>query len=72
MALDIVTEEKEENNTSQHVPAATVDIKIENLIISKTIGTGAEYYQNSCYITKCLYSMFIMRKTSSSRSPTHS
>ena len=42
MALDIVTEEKEETNTSQHEPAATEDIKIENLIISKTIGTGAE------------------------------
>ena len=43
MALDVLTEEKEENNTSQHKPAATEDIKIENLIISKTIGTGAEY-----------------------------
>ena len=40
MALDVVTEELEETKTSE--PASTEDIKIENLIILKTIGTGAE------------------------------
>ena len=42
MALDIVTEEIEETKTSKHEPAATEDIKIEHLIILKTIGTGRE------------------------------
>ena len=42
MALDVVTEEIEETKTSKHEPASTEDIKIENLIILKTIGTGAE------------------------------
>ena len=40
MALDVGTEELEETKTSE--PASTEDIKIENLIILKTIGTGAE------------------------------
>ena len=42
MALDIVTKEIEETKTSKHEAAATEDIKIENLIILKTIGTGRE------------------------------
>ena len=55
MALDIVTEKKVENNTSQHEPAATEDIKIENLIISKTVGTGAEYYIRTLAILPNVY-----------------
>ena len=44
MALHIVIEEIQENNTAKHEHAATEYIKIEDLIILKTIGTGAENY----------------------------
>ena len=49
MALDIVTKEIEETKTSKHEAAATEDIKIENLIILKTIGTGAYYDVQKLY-----------------------
>ena len=42
MAVNVVTEDIEENNTSKHEPAATEDIRIENLIILQTIGAGTE------------------------------
>ena len=40
--MDVNVVVQEENKTSQHEPPVSEDIKIDNLIILKTIVTGAE------------------------------